>query len=95
MSCRLAHQRKLHPLPAYCLQVLLHPMPRSARWNQQLSPYLLQVNDQLLLQPSSVLLSVVRALHVLRGVLQEVGGSRAQHSIAQRIARAWFAVLHV
>jgi hypothetical protein len=66
--------------PAYCLQVLLHPMPRSARWNQQLSPYLLQVNDQLLLQPSSVLLSVVRALHVLRGVLQEVGA--VQHGIA-------------
>lgn len=56
-------------------------MPRSARWNQQLSPYLLQVNEQLLLQPSSVLLSVVRALHVLRGVLQEVGP--AQHSTAQ------------
>lgn len=47
-------------------------MPRAARWNAQLSPYLLQVNDQLLLQPQAVLLSVVRALHVLRGVLQEV-----------------------
>lgn len=55
------------------LQVLLHPMPRAASWNAQLSPYLLQVNDQLLLQPSAVLLSVVRALHVLRGVLAENG----------------------
>jgi hypothetical protein len=53
-------------------------MPRTARWNSQLSPYLLQVNDQLLLQPSAVLMSVVRALHVLRGVLQEVSrGSEA------------------
>jgi hypothetical protein len=54
------------------LQVLMHPMPRAARWNAQLSPYLLQVNDQLLLQPQAVLLSVVRALHVIRAVLQEV-----------------------
>jgi len=58
---------------AHLPQVLLHPMPRAASWNAQLSPYLLQVNDQLLLQPSAVLLSVVRALHVLRGVLAEVG----------------------
>jgi hypothetical protein len=35
---------------------------------------LLQVNDQLLVQPQAVLLSVVRALHVIRGVLQEVRG---------------------
>jgi hypothetical protein len=33
---------------------------------------LLQVNDQLLVQPQAVLLSMVRALHVVRGVLQEV-----------------------
>lgn len=58
-------------------QVLLHPMPRTASWNGQLSPYLLQVNEQLLLQPSAVLLSVVRALHVLRGVLQEVRSFRS------------------
>jgi hypothetical protein len=32
------------------------------------------VNDQLLVQPQAVLLSMVRALHVIRGVLQEVGG---------------------
>ncbi|KAF8060103.1 hypothetical protein HT031_005042 [Scenedesmus sp. PABB004] len=43
------------------LQVLLHPMPRAPAWNAQLSPYLMQVNEQLLLQPSAVLLSVLRA----------------------------------
>jgi hypothetical protein len=37
-----------------------------------LSLLLLQVNDQLLVQPQAVLLSMVRALHVIRGVLQEV-----------------------
>lgn len=31
-----------------------------------------QVNEQLLMQPSAVLMSVVQALHVLRAVLQEV-----------------------
>lgn len=55
------------------LQVLLQPMPRSPSWNAQLSPYLMQVNDQLLVQPQAVLLSLVRALHVIRGVLQEDG----------------------
>jgi hypothetical protein len=64
------------------LQVLMHPMPRAARWNAQLSPYLLQVNDQLLLQPQAVLLSVVRALHVIRAVLQEVRCARAAAAAA-------------
>jgi hypothetical protein len=47
-------------------------MPHAAQWNAQLSPYLVAVNEQLLVAPSAVLTSVVRALHVIRGVLQEV-----------------------
>ncbi|KAF8065752.1 rpsB [Scenedesmus sp. PABB004] len=76
------------------LQVLLHPMPRAPAWNAQLSPYLLQVNEQLLLQPSAVLLSVLRALHVIRGVLQEdghvyvVGTNRLLAPLVQAAARA-------
>jgi len=47
-------------------------MPKVSSWNNQLSPYMLQVDGQLLMEPSAVLLSMLRALHVIRAVLQAV-----------------------
>lgn len=55
------------------MRVLLHPISRSRRWTGQLSEKLVHVNGQLLVEPEAVLTSVVRAMHVVQGVLQEDG----------------------
>lgn len=54
------------------MRVLLHPISRTRRWTGQLNPYLVHVNGQLFVEPQAVLTSMLRALHVVRGVLEEV-----------------------
>ncbi|KAI8463912.1 MAG: ribosomal protein S2, flavodoxin-like domain-containing protein [Monoraphidium minutum] len=55
------------------MRVLLHPISRTRRWTGQLSPHLVHVNGQLFVEPHAVLSSMLRALHVIRGVLEEDG----------------------
>jgi hypothetical protein len=47
-------------------------MPSSPAWNGQLNHVLLGVGDQKVVEPRQVLISMLRALHVVRAVLQEV-----------------------
>lgn len=47
-------------------------MPSSPAWNGQLNHVLLGVGDQKVVELRQVLLSMLRALHVVRAVLQEV-----------------------
>jgi hypothetical protein len=47
-------------------------MPSSPAWNGQLNHVLLDMGDQKVVEPRQVLLSMLRALHVVRAVLQEV-----------------------
>jgi hypothetical protein len=54
------------------MRVLLHPISRTKRWTGQLAEQLVHVNGQLLMQPQAVLTSTLRALHVVRGVLEDV-----------------------
>ena len=54
------------------MRVLLHPISRSRRWTGQLNDQLVSVNGQLFAEPSAVLTSTLRALHVVRDVLKEV-----------------------
>lgn len=55
------------------MRVLLQPISRAPRWHPQLSPHLVDANGQLLADPSAVLKTSLRALHVVRGVLREGG----------------------
>jgi len=62
------------------MRVLLHPISRTKRWTSQLSDQLVHVNGQLYVEPQAVLTSMLQALHVVRGVLQEVRGGREDRS---------------
>jgi hypothetical protein len=58
------------------MRVLLQPVSRTRGWTGQLSPHLVHVNGQLFVEPQAVLTSMLRALHVMRSVLQEVRATK-------------------
>lgn len=53
-------------------QVLIQPMGHSALNTGQLSPHMVKVHGQYLIEPEAVLTSLVQALLVIKNVLKEV-----------------------